>query len=223
MELQHHSLHAILQQHTSGMQSFCTQLQELCRYRCLSPVQVSVLSSSADPGMLELLLLQFVGMPCRTRDCSECSCMLLCNTKPIIESSCKIQFGCFDIGYHGLRGLQPSCRPQNLPAKHAKGFDMLPLLQHSCKLLASPGFETFGVMCMTSLLAQAVGHSLKRQALLACLFKIMPFACSHTVASWCPAGSVLQDVTGLDLLKPVSEELNEHLTSDIAEVCTYCA
>ena len=34
---------------------------------------------------------------------------------------------------------------------------------------------------------------------------------------------MLQDVTGPDLMKPVSEELNEHLTSDIAEVCIYCA
>lgn len=74
---------------------------------------------------------------------------------------------------------------------------------------------------MTSLLAQIVGHSFLRQALLACLFGVMPLAyvvltCFCTLMiSWV----LLQDVTGTDLLKPVSEDVNELLTSDGAEVC----
>ena len=59
----------------------------------------------------------------------------------------------------------------------------------------------------------------------ASLFKITPCArlvlmCFDIlVFSW----FVLQDVTGRDLLEPVSEEVNDHLTSDIAEVRIYCS
>lgn len=37
--------------------------------------------------------------------------MLACGTKPIIEASSNIQFGCFDVGYQGLTGvaLQTCC------------------------------------------------------------------------------------------------------------------
>ncbi|KAL0045459.1 hypothetical protein WJX82_007249 [Trebouxia sp. C0006] len=38
----------------------------------------------------------------RTRDCCDCRCMLACGTKPIIEASSGIQFGCFDVGYQAL-------------------------------------------------------------------------------------------------------------------------
>ncbi len=31
--------------------------------------------------------------------------MLACGTKPIIEASSGIQFGCFDVGYQGLTGV----------------------------------------------------------------------------------------------------------------------
>lgn len=39
----------------------------------------------------------------RTRDCKNLDASLLCGSKPIVESSKNVRFGCFDTHYEGLQ------------------------------------------------------------------------------------------------------------------------
>ncbi|KAA6429949.1 MAG: protein XRP2, partial [Trebouxia sp. A1-2] len=75
----------------------------------------------------------------RTRDCIDCKCMLACGTKPIIEASSNIKFGCFDVSYKGLIGV--AYRPAALL------WNLAPSSSCSCHtfFLAAAQLETIGL------------------------------------------------------------------------------
>ncbi|CAK9019500.1 Protein XRP2 [Durusdinium trenchii] len=80
--------------------SFVDDCQD-CRIY-IGPVETSVFvrnCSNCSPS---------AGQQYRCRDCQDCNIALFCGTEPIIESSQKMQFACFDFNYFSLRGQMAS-------------------------------------------------------------------------------------------------------------------
>eukprot|EP00051_Salpingoeca_urceolata_P006762 m.89466 g.89466 ORF g.89466 m.89466 type:complete len:351 (-) comp14973_c0_seq4:1343-2395(-) len=65
----------------------------------IGPISASLFIRNCKNCNLMVACQQF-----RTRDCDDIRALLLCRTRPIIEATTNIQFGCFQASYFGLEG-----------------------------------------------------------------------------------------------------------------------
>mmetsp|Transcript_45545 Transcript_45545/g.118014 ORF Transcript_45545/g.118014 Transcript_45545/m.118014 type:complete len:332 (-) Transcript_45545:347-1342(-) len=62
----------------------------------------------------------------RSRDCHDCDTLMLCSTRPIVESSTNMRFGCYDLPYRGLHGHLKSVQMNFLQNHWSHIYDFTP-------------------------------------------------------------------------------------------------